>query len=446
MLLNKLHISGKRWRTSSLPVLAGIVLSLSMPLAGAEDFGTQVVDAFKNGSFNVAFRYRYEFVDWDARTKDANASTLRTRLVYKTAPLFDTFLTINMDDLRPIIGSDFDDTRNGKSQYPVVADPKGTDLNLASLTFTGLEGGKIVLGRQRIIRENHRFIGNVGWRQNEQTYDSVSIDYAFTDKFQLFYGYVDRVKRIFGPDDPLPTLPTQALSANFSSNSHLLDVSYTFSPLFRMTGYAYLLDLENDLLPSPTPFSVGLGTSDSFSSQTLGVRLTGKQDLNGDMKFSYAAEFAAQQDYEDNPNNYDENYYLLEAGLDWAKYGFKLGYETLEGSGAVGASFQTPLATLHKFNGWADLFLVTPGGGLEDLYIQGTAKALGGKFSLIYHDFSAQTGSSDYGSELDFVASWSFMKNYSVLAKFALFEVDNSSPISAHTDISKFWLQLSANF
>jgi hypothetical protein len=274
----------------------------------------------------------------------------------------------------------------------------------------------------------------------------VSIDYAFTDKFQLFYGYVDRVKRIFGPDDPLPTLPTQAQSANFSSNSHLLDASYTFSPLFRLTGYAYLLDLENDLLPSPTPFSIGLGTSDSFSSQTLGVRLTGKQDLNGDMKFSYAAEFAAQQDYEDNPNNYDENYYLLEAGLDWAKYGFKLGYETLEGSGVVGESFQTPLATLHKFNGWADLFLVTPGGGLEDLYIQGTAKALGGKFSLTYHDFSAQTGSSDYGSELDFVASWSFMKNYSVLAKFALFEVDNSSPISAHMDISKFWLQLSANF
>ena len=106
-----------------------------------------------------------------------------------------------------------------------------------------------------------------------------------------------------------------------------------------------------------------------------------------------------------------------------------------------GESFQTPLATLHKFNGWADVFLVTPPGGLEDLYIQGTAKALGGKFSLIYHDFSAQTGGSDYGNELDFVASWSFMKNYSVLAKFALFDGDSSIP-----DINKFWLMLSANF
>jgi hypothetical protein len=232
MLFDKLQNSGNlwtssqhksRWRTLLLPVLGSIGLALSMPLAGAENFGNQVADAFKEGSFDVAFRYRYEFVDEDSTgpadpvTKNANASTLRTRLVYKTAPLFDTFLTVNMDDVRPFVSSDFNDTRNGKSQYPVVGDPKGTDLNLASLTYTGLEDGKIVLGRQRIIRENSRFVGNVGWRQNEQTYDSVSIDYAFTEKFQAFYGYVDRVKRIFGPEDGTP-------AASLRSKSHLRQV------------------------------------------------------------------------------------------------------------------------------------------------------------------------------------------------------------------------------
>jgi hypothetical protein len=420
----------KIWRAWSLLIAAGIALCVSTPIAGAENLGTQLTDAFKEGSFDLAFRYRYEFVNEDSFgpldpvTKNANASTLRTRLVYKTAPLFDTYLTVNMDDVRPVIGSDFNDTRNGKSQYPIVADPKGTDLNLASLTYTGLEDGKIVLGRQRIIRENARFVGNVGWRQNEQTYDSLSIDYAITNKFQAFYSYVDRVKRIFGPEDGVP-------AASLRSKSHLLDASYTFSPLFRLTGYAYLLDFDN---------------SASLSSQTLGLRLTGKQKFGDDMDFSYAAEYASQQDYKDNPNNYDEGYYVAEGGLDWQKFGFKLGYEVLEGSGTLGQSFQTPLATLHKFNGWADQFLLTPGGGLKDLYIQGTAKALGAKFSLVYHDFSAQTGGRDYGRELDFVASRSFMKNYSVLAKFALFEVDSNSPISVHTDISKFWIMLSATF
>lgn len=441
MLSNKAQNSGyagawrtkrdkNRWWKQSLLVLAGIALSLSMPLAGAEDFGTEVADAFKNGSFDLSFRYRYEFVDEDAFgpadpiTKNANASTLRTRLVYKTAPLFDTFLTINMDDVRPIIGSDFNDTRNGKTQYPVVGDPKGTDLNLASLTFTGLEDGKFVLGRQRIIRENARFVGNVGWRQNEQTYDSLSVDYAFTEKFQGFYSYVDRVKRIFGPESGTPT-------DSLRSDSHLFDASYTFSPLFRLTGYAYLLKFDN---------------SPGASSQTLGLRLTGKYEMDNGPDFNYTAEFAAQQDYKNNPNNYDENYYHFAGGADWDRFGFKLGYEALEGAGTAGQSFQTPLATLHKFNGWADQFIVTPAGGLEDVYIQGSAKVLGGKMSLIYHDFSAQTGGSDYGSELDFVASWPFRENYSVMAKFALFEVDGSSPISAHSDINKVWLMLSADF
>lgn len=406
------------------PLLAGLGLVLCVPVSGAQDLGTEIADAFKNGSFNVAFRYRYEFVDQDSISKDANASTFRTRLVYQTAPLHDFFITVNMDDLRPVIGSDFNDTRNGKTQYPVVVDPKGTDLNLASITFTGLEDGKIVLGRQRINRENQRFVGTVAWRQNEQTFDSLSIDYAFTDKFKAFYGYVDQVKRIFGPDDGVP-------AATLSSDSHLIDASYAFAPLLKLTGYAYLLDFNN---------------AASFSSQTLGVRLTGKQDLGGDLNFSYAAEFAAQQDYKDNPNNYDEGYYVVEAGLDWAKFGFKLGYEVLEGNGMSGEAFQTPLGTNHKFNGRADLFLVTPDTGLEDIYIQGTAKGFGGKFSLVYHDFGPQTGGGDYGSEVDFIATWSFLEHYSVWASLALFDVDSNSPISAHSDTSKFWLMLSANF
>ena len=441
MLFNKPRASCNPWSVfpepdhqnklaGLLPILAGIFFGLSAQLAVADNFGTQLADAFKDGTFDVAFRYRYEFVNEDSFgptdpvTNNANASTLRTRLVYKTAPIFDTFLTLNMDDLRPVISSDFNDTRNGKTQYSVVADPKGTDLNLASLTYTGLEDGKIVLGRQRIIRENHRFIGNVGWRQNEQTYDSLSVDYAVTNKFQAFYSYIDRVKRIFGPEDGIP-------AASFRSKSHLLDASYTFSPLVRLTGYAYLLNFDN---------------AASASSQTFGLRLTGKQNFSGEMDFSYAAEYASQQDYKDNLNNYDEGYYVIEGGLDWSKIGFKFGYEVLEGSGSPLESFQTPLATLHKFNGWADQFVLTPGGGIKDLYIQGTANILDVKFSLIYHDFSQQTGGLDYGSELDFVATRSFMKNYSVLAKFALFDVDSNSPIPVHTDINKFWLMLSATF
>lgn len=421
----------RRGLVVGIALAVGLIAGTRVSPAGAENFGSEIADAFKVGEFDLNFRYRYEFVDRDGTgplgtiTENANASTLRTRLVYKSGEYKNFFVTLNMDDVRPVVSSDFNDTRNGKTQYPVVVDPKGTDLNLASITFTGLEDGKIVLGRQRINRENQRFVGGVAWRQNEQTFDSASIDYAFTDKFRAFYSYVDEVKRIFGPNDGVP-------AASLNSNSHLIDASYTFNPLFRLFGYAYLLDFDNDA---------------NASSRTLGLRLTGKQELGaGGLDFVYVAEYATQQDYKDNPNNYDEGYYVVEAGLDWAKFGFKLGYEVLEGSGTTGESFQTPLGTNHKFNGWADQFLVTPGAGLEDLYIQGSAKGLGGKFSLIYHDFSAQTGGRDYGSELDFVAKWSLWDNYSVLAKFAIFDDDSNSPIAAHSDITKVWLMLTAAF
>jgi hypothetical protein len=415
---------------ASMAVAFSLVTAAPASAGSAKDFGNTFAEAFKEGEFDVDFRYRYEFVDRESRgaadpvTENANASTLRTRLVYTSGQYKNLFVTLNMDDVRPIVWDDFNDTRNGKTQYPAVADPKGTDLNLASITYAGLEDGSVVLGRQRIIRDNARFVGNVGWRQNEQTYDSLSIDYKFLEKGEVFYAYVDQVKRIFGPDDGVP-------AASLDSNSHLFDARYEFTPLLKLSGYAYLLEFKN---------------SAAFSSQTLGLRLSGKHALDDALDLSYMLSYAAQQDYKDNPNNYDEAYYIAEVGFDWAKYGVKVGYEVLGGSGVLGQSFQTPLATLHAHNGWADQFLVTPGTGLQDAYIKGTAKAFGGKFSLVYHDFGAETGGADYGQEVDFKAKWSFLKHYSFLVGFAMFKKDNSSPIAAHSDINKVWAMLSANF
>jgi len=421
-----------------LIIVAAVGGLLSMSLSAADlaegtsdgsidSISSDIANAFMSGSFNLNFRYRYEYVDTELKLdgtpfeKNANASTLRTRLVYKSGDFKNTFLTLGMDDIRPVVSSDFNDTRNGKTQYPVVADPKGTDINLASLTFAGFEDGTIVLGRQRIIRENARFVGNVGWRQNEQTYDSASIDYAVTEKLQLYYAYIDDVKRIFGPDDADPPAP----SADFDSNSSIVDVVYAFSPALRVVGYGYWLDLENSAV---------------FSSQTVGARLTGS--LGDEAKLSYTAEYATQKDYKDNPNSYDESYYHLVAGADWSQFGVKGGYEVLSGSGAPGESFQTPLATLHRFNGLNDLFLVTPAGGLQDAYVEGTFAGLGGKFFLAYHDFSQETGSADYGTEWDFIAKWPFLEHYSVLAGFGLFD----SKDGYLSDTDKVWLMLTADF
>jgi len=390
----------------------------SMALA-QDDWTTQFADAFKDGEFDVAFRYRYEFVDAAIFGKDANASTLRTRLVFKSAEFKNVFLTLNMDDIHPIVVDDYNSTRNNKTQYPVVPDPKGTDLNLASLTWTGLEDGELILGRQRIKRANDRFVGNVGWRQNEQTYDALAFKYSPLEKLDLFYSYVDRVKRVFGPEAGTPT-------EAFSSNTNLLDAAYTFSPAIKLFGYVYLMEFKN---------------SAANSNQTIGIRATGDYRFGNGPNLNYQAELATQQDYKNSPFNYDANYMHLAGTANWERFGFTLGYEVLEGNGTFGNSFKTPLATLHKFNGWADQFLVTPDAGLEDLYIAGSAKFLQGDWQLIFHQFSANTGSADWGDELDFSASWKFGKYYSGAILAAFFDSDQWA-----WDTDKVWLQFTADF
>ena len=69
----------------------------------------------------------------------------------------------------------YNSTRNGITDRPVVADPTGTDVNQALILYRGIDSTLIRAGRQRINLDNQRFVGAVGWRQNDQTYDGISL-------------------------------------------------------------------------------------------------------------------------------------------------------------------------------------------------------------------------------------------------------------------------------
>ena len=154
--------------------------------------------------------------------------------------------------------------------------------------------------------------------------------------------------------------------------------------------------------------------------------MNGSKEVAGG-KFSYVASYAQQTDYESSPFDYSADYYLLEGVF--AKKGFSggVGYEVLGGDDERG--FQTPLATLHKFQGWADKFLTTPTAGIEDLYVKAgyspgdVGPFKGMKFSAIYHDFSAETGSADYGSEINLLATAKW-KKLGLTLKYADYNAD----------------------
>ncbi|MBS94521.1 MAG: hypothetical protein CL799_08800 [Chromatiales bacterium] len=386
----------------------------------ANSFTDSIGKAFDDDLLSLSLRYRYETVDDDAKTRDATASTLKTSLTI--APKGDNWSFLAQIDNVSRIGNDrFNDTRNGETTYPKVVDPDGTDINQFFVSYTGFKDTTLAAGRQRITRANQRFIGGIIWRQNEQTYDAASVSYD-NDKLDLYYSYISNVERLYGPDSGTPL-------DNLDSETHLLDALYTISPTLKIFGYGYFMDFESD---APT-----------LSNQTIGLRVTGKAGSEDGVNVDYQVEFASQEDHGDNPIDYDANYYLLDATLNVSDFGFRAGYEVLEGDDDAGEAFRTPLATLHKFQGWADKFLTTPDAGIEDAYIGATAKFLGGKFSLTYHDFSAETGSADWGDEIDISMLWKIGKQYSVLLKAAEFDADSEGGM---TDATKVWVQLQASW
>jgi len=395
------------------------VLALILLCASAAPAAETLSQALSDGKPEFDLRYRYEAVDQDGFDLDAKASTLRFRFGYTSAPLHGIFVGGDVEYITTLVSDDYNNFENGKTQYPVVADPIGAELNRIFVGYSGLKNTVFKLGRQRIILDNHRFVGNVGWRQNEQTFDALSVAYSFSDKLNAFYSYVANVNRVFGPESGTP-------AAELEGAIHLLDATYAVETAAVFSGYVYLMDFDD---------------ADSLSNATFGVRVTGEKQLQKPMTLSYAVEFAKQTDYADHPNNYDANYYLLEAGVSWSEFGGKIGYEVLEGNETPGRVFQTPLATLHIFQGWADKFLATPANGVEDLYIAFTADMLGGNWQLIFHDFSGESGGGSHGSEIDLSANWSFAEHYSVLLKFATYDADSFS-----ADVNKAWVMLTAAF
>lgn len=377
--------------------------------------------ALTSGDAHLAFRYRFEHVDQDEFSENADASTLRLRLNYQTGTWqnlsgfleFDYIAELLIDNFNSLGGSSPD-----RDKYPVVADPKGPDLNQLFVEYAPSAQLKFRAGRERIVLDNHRFVGDVGWRQNTQTYDAAGVEFRGWQDTTVFYRYVSAVRTVLGDDVP---------AGRQDNDTHLLNARIKLSDDWTVVPYLYAIDNKD------TP---------AFSTTTYGARVTGKVDVGGGM-LDLAAELASQSDAANNPVSYRAEYW--HAGAAWTgNNGLKLGlaFDSLGGDGNVaGAAFRTPLATLHAHQGWADKFLVTPDAGIDDLFVTVGYEVGTWDLTGVYHDFSAEAGSSDWGTELDFVAARSLGDHYGILLKAALYDADQHA-----SDTSKFWIMFSGNY
>ncbi|KIO37235.1 alginate export family protein [Shewanella sp. cp20] len=390
----------------SLAVLASL---------SASALATESVDPLKkafidDSKVNVQFRLRYEDVDV-ANVDEQNQTTLRTRLTYQTGDIYKLFALAEVDDVR------------STDDEPLIADYEYTQINQAFIGYRGPANTLAQYGRQRILLDNQRFVGGVGFRQNEQTYDAFSVKNTAVEGLTAYYAYVNNVNRIF---------PEGSGKDEHKNETHLVNVNYKGLEFVKLSGYVYLIDNVNVA---------------AFSTDTYGVRATGDIKLDK-LKFNYEAEYAQQSEAGDNPVSYSASYYKLGAGVNFDAFGAKVGYEVL-GSDDGKAGFITPLATLHAFNGWTDKFLFGGKGnwenGIVDTHLIVTAKVAGLKLLAKYHKFDSDYGDVDMGKEWGVSATYPFANHYSVGLKYASFSgADEGYAFSNDTD--KLWLTFQAKY
>lgn len=417
------------WWSICLVLIAGSIQA-SEPSRGILD------TLLKEGELDLSFRYRYEFVDQDCCDptqppgtdfdEDAHASTVRSRLSLKSGTVYDTHFVVEVDDVRNVLVNDFNAGAGNtvsREKYPEVSDPDGTEINQAYVDYRGFDSVGLRLGRQRINLDNQRFIGGVAWRQNEQTYDSFTGTYQH-ERFDAFYGYVRKVRRIFGDDVPA--------GSQKQDGTHLLNVSGDISDWGRLTGYYYYIDNEDASL---------------FSTATAGLRFAGKRPLE---RFSirYEFEYAYQEDAGNNTESYDADYLHVDVGVLIDNFNVGVGYELL--SGDDDGRFVTPLGTLHAFNGWADKFLAggsgNPDGGLEDLYLKVEYKFAEYIVEGRFHDFDSDDSGDDLGQEINLRIGRPFGEHLRGDLYYADFDGESDFSDTNLSDTRKFWLQLMVTF
>ena len=402
-------------RCTAAGIVTGAALAACalMPApAGAQAPNGSLADAVAGGRPSLALRYRLESVDDDAFAKDGFASTLRAALGYSTARWHGLAATVRVQSVLDLGARDRHNDKgtgsawNGIGDRPVIADPSETDFNEAYLDWQVGAKSAIRAGRQEILLDNVRFVGNVGWRQFHQSFDAVRLDTDAIPGTHLTYAYVYNQNRIF--------TDTKKMS------SHLLNLGWKVGSGGHLSTYGYLIDYDRK-------------QDSGLSTATLGARWNGAAPLGGGWKGLYDLEVAHQSDSGDNQGSIDAGYYRATFGASAGVWTVKAGYELLEGSPGHGA-FTTPFATLHAWNGWADKFLGTPANGLRDLNLAVSAKSGAWNVTAVSHDFAADSGGADYGSEIDVIALWKLAWKQTFAVKAALYDAEAFS-----TDVTKLW-------
>ena len=410
-----------------LTLLIGIVF---LDLEAAESEPINFKEAILQGKSLSSLKSRYEFVDQDGKSKNANALTVQTLLGWETKPIDGISFALQFIGVSPLI-DDYNDKKNGvsnlsKVNYPVVVDPEGYNINQAFISYTHQNKHNAKVGRQAIFLDNWRFVGDVRFRQNIQVMDGITTKIYPYDGIELFLSHVENVR--------------QVTTKNQNTRIELANLKYKISKSGSLVGYGYFVDWDDE-------------SQKIKSDKTFGARLNGLRPASEEWNLLYTLEYADQSSYKDGSSLIDNYYYRVGFGVGQESWSLRFDQEKLSGN-ANGKAFQTNLGTNHLFQGWADVFLTTPNQGIIDNMIIAKAKILGATIKSEFHlidsdrNFTTDSGSQadNYGHEFDIGIYYPIKKDTKVSLEYANFSEGDTYSTARKRDIEKIWLTLIYKF
>lgn len=240
--------------TAAISAAAGTVMSA----AQAQDIRIKPV---------AEARLRYEHADQEGLAIDkSDALTIRARAGLAATSGALSATVIGQGNLAVV--DRYYDGLNGAANRPIIADPENVALYIAQLQYKT----KLVTltgGRQRIALDDERFVGNVAFRNNGQTFDAMRMELTPAQGLKLDLSYAWSVRTIWGFQGK------GARQQAVSGDNIFANLSYV-TPVGTLSGFAYLVDQDEAAMQAFR-----------LSSQTYGVRLAGTQPLSKAAKLSY---------------------------------------------------------------------------------------------------------------------------------------------------------------
>ena len=317
-----------------------------------------------------------------------------------------TRLNLNYTDAKFKVGLSLQDVRTwGDVAQLNMSDKNQLMLHEAWGELLFNENFSLKVGRQELVYDDSRILGNVGWAQQARSHDLALLKFKTCEKGMLHIGLAYN-NDIEGLKDQLYT--TSYKSMQFAWYNRKYD-NFNFSFLFLNNGLQRL-----DVDDLKTYYSQTLGTHMNYTKDKLGLTgsaylQTGKDAADRDLSaylVSLGANYALSSNFKGNIG------FEIQSGTDTNE----------QNTNFDNKSFTPLFGTNHKFNGHMDYFYVgnhTGNVGLVDAFIGGTYSKDKISFGATLHRFATQADlmlagekQDNYlGTELDLSFGYKYSKS-----------------------------------